>query len=112
MKTVDFEKNSVVEIYKEAIQAVEYYQDVIDSITQRMIEGEQFDGLELTTGSKRRVITEEGEKRLVEEFGEEKIYIIKKQLITLKEFDKLISKEKQDEYISIEYGKPKVKVKE
>ena len=112
-ETFDFDKQQVWEIYRNAKQAVGYYQDVIDSIEKRTEEGETFDRLVVKPGSKRRALSEEGIERLVEKFGREKIYQPKETLITIKEFEKLIpDKSEQEEYVEIKYGKNKIEIVE
>lgn len=111
-ETVDFDTQAVWEIYKNAKQAVEYYNDVINSIEERIQQGEIFDKLVVKQGAKKRVLTDEGIEQLVTKFGREQIYKQKETLITLKELEKLVPKDEQEQYIEYQYGKNKIVIEE
>ena len=113
---IDLDLIKEVDAYENAIETIKYLQDVVKSIEERVMAGEDIDGLEMEPGKQRRYITDFGLDYLQQHFGEDFVYKQVKKPITVTELDKTLSVVELSELlkngsIGFKETSPKIKVK-
>lgn len=111
---IDLDLEDPGEVYVNAKETVSYLNDVIKTIESRLKKGEEFDGLYLAPGRKRRVITDKGVKFLEKKFGHDKVYKVKESPITITDLEKMLEPDEmtamfQKGFLAYKEGPKKVK---
>ena len=114
-KPIDLDLVKEVDAYINAKETIEYLQNVVDSIETRVINGEVVEGLQLTSGQKRRFITDEGLEYLSLTYGRDFVYKQVEKAITITELDKLLSAAELHELsvkgvVALKETSPKIKI--
>jgi hypothetical protein len=112
---LDVEKESIV--LKNARETIEYLQNVVMAIEQRVLSGEQVKGVKVVEGQRRRIITSNGIKYLENLLGRDAVIKVIEKPIGITELEKLVTPEEINAMygkgvIAYESGKPKVVVEE
>jgi hypothetical protein len=102
-------------VYQNAKDTIEYLEDLIKSIDNRVLGGEEIAGLRVVQKSGNRYITPPGEKYLASVLGEDKFYKTIKKPLTLTELSNELTPSEIDMlekegYISRKEGSRKVEV--
>lgn len=90
-KPIDLDLIKEIDAYINAKETIQYLQDVVDSIEKRVLSGEQVEGLTLSSGQKRRYITEQGLEYLKMTYGKDFVVKQVEKVITITELDKMLS---------------------
>lgn len=96
---IDLDLVKEVDAYENAKETIKYLQDVVDSIEQRVLSGEQVEGLELEQGQMRRNISDFGLEYLAKQFGEDFAFKMVKKPITITELEKTLTTYEMSELI-------------
>ena len=102
-------------VYQNAKDTIAYLEDLIKSIDNRVLSGEEIAGLQVVQKRGNRYITPPGEKYLASVLGEDKFYKTIKKPLTLTELSNEMTQSEIDElekegYISRKEGSQKVEV--
>lgn len=109
---LDLEDN-LKEVYQNAKDTIAYLEDVVKSIENRVLDGEEIQGLKVIEPKGNRYITEPGFKYLAKVLGEDVVYETKKTPIGITKLEALIGESEMEElaengYIANKVGKAKV----
>ncbi len=99
VETIDLDLVAdIADVYERAKNTIKYLTDFCESIEARVKSGEKIERFILTDGNKTRYITDLGVKVLEKALGE-KLY--NKKVIGITELERLVGREKIDEYLEI-----------
>lgn len=106
-------EDDLSKVYQEAQDTIAYLQDLVKSISDRVLGGEEIKGLKVVEGRGTRVITEPGFKYLSKVLGGSVVYEEKRVPIGITKLEALIGKEDMEElaqngYITYKPGSSKV----
>jgi len=110
---IDLDLENPKHVYQNAIETIEYLQDVVKSLDKRVLGGEKIDGFVLIPGRKTRIITQDGIAYLDRVLGHDKVYKTIESAIGITEVEKLLDAEDiaaliTKGYIVYKEGSPKV----
>jgi len=89
---IDLDLEDEAEVYKNAQETIAYLNNVVSSISQRVLEGEKIQGFKIVDGRASRQITQGGYEYIKTHFGEDKAYETITKPLTLTKIEVLIGK--------------------
>ena len=89
---IDLDLDDEKEVFQNAQETIAYLQDVVSSITKRVLEGKITKGFKIVDGRKTRSITDGGYLYIEKQFGKEFAYETITKPLTLTKIEALIGK--------------------
>ncbi len=112
-KKIDLDLEDPRDVYENAVDTIEYLQDIVKSIDTRVLGGEKINGFVLIPGRATRTITSKGYTYLEARLGHDKVFVPTEKQIGITDLEKIIGPEDvaalvTKGYIVYKEGNPKV----